>query len=176
MSGAQATPGQTIAGDVGGPDLVGVSVSDATGAQRVLLGMIGTPASPDYGLKVISADGTTVVIDGTSDMFKIMATGTQTQAFPGSGSNTNFATIGGSGSSVLQFMAITGTDNSSSANTRAMDVAQAVSNAGVVQFEAISTNSISGGDNRIGLTAHVGSVAPGTTAMHRWYLLIEAGI
>lgn len=29
-----------------------------------------------YGLKVISSDGTTVIIDGTSAMFRILATGT----------------------------------------------------------------------------------------------------
>jgi hypothetical protein len=36
----------------------------------------------DYGLKVVSSDGTTVIIDGTSNMFKIAASGTlQTASF-----------------------------------------------------------------------------------------------
>jgi len=170
--------GGSIAGAIGGPDLSGISVSDALGVQRVLLGQIGTlPDNPDYGLKVLSIDGVTVVIDGSSNMFKIQATGTQTRAFPaGAGSSTTFTTINGTGGSPFQFVAITGTDDSSTANTRAIGLAQAVSNAGVVQFEAIGTNSISGGDNRIGLTAHSASVSPGTTAMQRWYLLKEAGI
>lgn len=51
----------------------GIVVSDASGADRVLLGDIG---GGDYGLKVTSSDGTTVIIDGTSDIFKIVATGT----------------------------------------------------------------------------------------------------
>lgn len=34
--------------------------------------------SSNWGLKVVSNDGATVIIDGTSDMFKIAATGTLT--------------------------------------------------------------------------------------------------
>jgi len=84
--------GGAISGELGGspPAVVaanagtqltnkGVEVSDGTNV-RVTLGQIS--ATPTYGLKVVSSDGTTVIIDGTSDMFKISASGTvQTAAF-----------------------------------------------------------------------------------------------
>lgn len=44
------------------------------GVERVRVGAIG---GGDYGLKVVNA-GATVIIDGTSNMFKIAATGTLT--------------------------------------------------------------------------------------------------
>jgi len=66
-------PAQSIRGAIGGPDIPGVSVIDAAGVQRVVLGAIG---GGDYGLRVTSADGTTVILDGTSNMFKIAAQGT----------------------------------------------------------------------------------------------------
>lgn len=85
MSGPQPYPGQTIEGDVGGPELQGISVSDSVGVQRVLLGLIGTADSPDYGLKVVSSDGATVIIDGTANVFKIDATGTMSRTSSGTG-------------------------------------------------------------------------------------------
>jgi hypothetical protein len=54
----------------------GIKVNDGT-YDRVILGAIG---GGDYGLKVVSSDGSTVIVDGKSDMFKIGATGTQTRA------------------------------------------------------------------------------------------------
>lgn len=51
----------------------GFQVFDAAGNTRVIMGIIGAGS---YGLKVVAADGTTVIIDGTSDIFKIAATGT----------------------------------------------------------------------------------------------------
>jgi len=42
-------------------------------ATRVQLGKL---PSGDYGLRVVSSDGSTVIIDGTSNMFKIAANGT----------------------------------------------------------------------------------------------------
>ena len=38
---------------------------------------MGKLPSGDYGLRVVGPDGSTVIIDGTSNMFKILATGTQ---------------------------------------------------------------------------------------------------
>lgn len=52
-----------------------LQISDSAGVIRVTLGALG---NGDYGLKVISTDGSTVIIDGTSDMFRIAATGTLT--------------------------------------------------------------------------------------------------
>lgn len=54
-----------------------LQISDSAGVIRVTLGSLG---NGDYGLKVISTDGTTVIIDGTSDVFKIAATGTLSKA------------------------------------------------------------------------------------------------
>jgi len=50
----------------------GIQVVDTRGAIRVYLGNI---PNGDYGLQVVSADGSTVIIDGTSNMFKIVASG-----------------------------------------------------------------------------------------------------
>jgi hypothetical protein len=54
----------------------GVKVNDGVD-DRVILGAIG---GGDYGLKVVSSDGTTVIIDGTSNVFKILVTGTRSLA------------------------------------------------------------------------------------------------
>ncbi len=51
----------------------GIEVSDANSHRRVTLGNI---PGGDWGLQVWSADGSTVIIDGTSDMFRISTTGT----------------------------------------------------------------------------------------------------
>ena len=46
---------------------------------------MGKLPSGDYGLRVLSNDGTTVIIDGTSEMFRIVADGTlETTATAGS--------------------------------------------------------------------------------------------
>lgn len=50
----------------------GVKVNDGVD-DRVILGAID---GGDYGLKVVSSDGATVIIDGTSNVFKILTTGT----------------------------------------------------------------------------------------------------
>jgi hypothetical protein len=75
-SGAPA--GQLVYGQLGGDSRVyvvsdGIHVSDAAGVDRVQLGNI---SGGDYGLRVVSADGSTVIIDGTSDMYRILASGT----------------------------------------------------------------------------------------------------
>ena len=53
------------------PD-VGVEVTDGSNVRAQL----GKLAAGSYGLKVISAGGSTTIIDGTSDVFKIAASGT----------------------------------------------------------------------------------------------------
>lgn len=68
-----------------------VTVEDANGVVRVLLGNIGTDQDPDYGLIVTSSDGSTVIIDGTSDMFRIDATGTLSTS--GAGTGTAHASV-----------------------------------------------------------------------------------
>lgn len=56
----------------GGSNGQALQISDATGVVRVQLGAL---PSGGYGLRVTSADGVTVIIDGTSDVFKILASG-----------------------------------------------------------------------------------------------------
>lgn len=58
----------------------GLEVGDGTNS-RVQLGDISAAKDKSsYGLKVVSSDGSTVIIDGTSDMFKISASGTLSKA------------------------------------------------------------------------------------------------
>src|ERR1035437_3720687 len=88
--------GSAISGDMGGspPALTataggqltnnGVEVADGT-YTRATLGNLGS----SYGLRVISSNGSTVIIDGSSDIFKIAASGTlTTSSFTGPGFQT----------------------------------------------------------------------------------------
>jgi hypothetical protein len=89
--GALSAALSSVAGTV--VNSASLEITDAAGQSRVLLGAIG---GDDYGLKVVSSDGTTVIIDGTSDVFKVAATGTAAVAgVDGSGSS------GGSGSTTV---------------------------------------------------------------------------
>ncbi len=81
-----------VYGQLGGSSRIhvtddGIHVTDETGVERVLVGHLG---GGDYGLKVVNA-GSTVIIDGSSDMFRITATGTI--ALTG-GSGTASAAVG----------------------------------------------------------------------------------
>lgn len=67
------TAAQNASAGVYVTDDIGLEVTDGTNS-RVQLGLL---PSGTYGLRVVAADGTTVIIDGTSDMFKIAAKGTQ---------------------------------------------------------------------------------------------------
>lgn len=82
-----------------------ITVTDGTNV-RVILGAIGGLVyegtgefEPDtYGLLVVSADGSTSIVDGTSNMFKIAADGTTslTQGASGAGSVTvTLSALGG---------------------------------------------------------------------------------
>jgi hypothetical protein len=72
-----------------------VKVVDAAGNIRVYLGNI---PNGDYGLQVISSDGSTVIIDGTSDVFKILASGVFSDTNPGAtNSHDNLQTLTGLG-------------------------------------------------------------------------------
>jgi hypothetical protein len=71
----------------------GLEVSDGTN-KRVTVGNIGS----SYGLKVIAADGTTVIIDGSSNMFKIVASGSLSQTVAnGTSGAVQDTTFGGLG-------------------------------------------------------------------------------
>lgn len=71
-------------------DLDGVSVTDDALQERVRLGRL---PSGDYGLRVVSSDGSTVIIDGTSDMFRIAATGTLNANGPAGALPSTLATV-----------------------------------------------------------------------------------
>jgi hypothetical protein len=75
----------------------GLTVGDAAGVTRVQLGQIGTAFGQNYGLKVVSADGATVIIDGTSDIFKIAASGTLAVTIGSVSSNETTVTLTGLG-------------------------------------------------------------------------------
>jgi hypothetical protein len=66
----------------------GVQVTDGTNV-RVTVGQINSSVPGDYGLKVLSSDGTTVIIDGTSDMWKIVAKGTDSFTIAGVATTTS---------------------------------------------------------------------------------------
>jgi hypothetical protein len=66
-------------------DDVGVEVTDGT-SSRVQMGKL---PSGQYGLRVVSSDGTTVIIDGTSDVFKIVASGTDSFTIAGVATTTS---------------------------------------------------------------------------------------
>lgn len=60
----------------------GITAETADGTIRAVLGQIGTPALPDYGLKVVSPGSINTIIDGVSDVFKVAATGTLSVNWP----------------------------------------------------------------------------------------------
>jgi len=72
-----ASPGVYVSDDVG------LEVTDGV-SSRVQLGLLPIGVG-NYGLRVVSADGTTVIIDGTSDVFKVVASGTLSAVIPATG-------------------------------------------------------------------------------------------
>jgi hypothetical protein len=79
-----------------------VIVQDKNGNTRVTLGDISVAQDDsDFGLKVVASDGTTVIIDGTSDVFKITATGTTSLTVPANSSATTSVSLPGLGTVTL---------------------------------------------------------------------------
>ena len=72
-----------------------LEITDAAGVQRVTLGALG---GGDYGLKVVSAGGLLVIIDGNSDMFRILASGTTSLTLAADTSGSNDVNLSGLGS------------------------------------------------------------------------------
>ena len=72
----------------------GLEIADGTNV-RATLGILTPavsgppPVAATYGLRIISSDGTTVIVDGTSAMFRIVTTGTLTPGAPGAGARTS---------------------------------------------------------------------------------------
>lgn len=93
----------------------GITINDGT-HDRAILGAIG---GGDYGLKVISNDGSTVIIDGTSDVFRIAYSGTQSIAVADGGSGTfvnTTVTAYGTLATTPAYLGYTSQDNTSIAN------------------------------------------------------------
>jgi hypothetical protein len=127
------------------------------------------------GSITVTNAGATVIIDGTSNMFKIMATGTLTRSFPSvaTGYADTAVNISGSGSTprpILWHMAV---DNAIVDNARYSGYAHimiaentaarayGVSEAGTICHAKLACESI--------------MANPGVTATARYYMLVEAG-
>src|SRR5438309_2562414 len=90
-----ATADQIASAGVYATDDVGLEVTDGTNV-RAQLGLLPLPGNP-YGLRVISSDGSTVIIDATSDVFKISASGTTSTTAAAHNSNATDVTLPGLG-------------------------------------------------------------------------------
>ena len=155
----------------------GVVVNDGT-YDRVVMGAIASNPI-DYGLKVVSSDGSTVIIDGNSDMFKISATGTLTQAFPAIGTHaiSNVALPALGAPAVSPMLAVSTSMGNASGNPRtpgwtgAVDAATGHVNnhleAGVFLNATVVT---------VSLIAYSDLGQPGLDAYCRWYTLLEVAI
>jgi hypothetical protein len=151
-----------------------------TFAEHGLDGLRAQLGRPADGLRLATPSGT-VIIDGTSDMFKISATGTMIRAFPAAG-NVNFtnATLSGLGtySTVPACLWSTTYDNSAIGNARKGNTHKAVNlTTGVVKWEATSFVYINGSSI---VVVELDSIScttnPATIGSTRYYVLEEAGI
>ena len=79
-----ATAQQIASAGVYVTDDIGVEVTDGSNVRAQL----GVLSGGGFGLKIIGAGGTTTIIDGTLDVFKITATGTQSVSAPWSAPNS----------------------------------------------------------------------------------------
>jgi len=171
-----AWPGVPSAVAGGGASLAGV---DTAYAPTVAMGAAGLSIT-DGAIKVSNA-GATVIIDGTSNMFKIVATGTITQAFGATGTRPGTSvqlTALGNGFSVLPtFLANITNDSSSSANPRFVgrDAEFALAS-GYVQYYSDVFVFLSSGYVFVGIRAASVLSNPTTTAACRYYVVVEAGI
>jgi len=180
--GASVTP-TTIASELlssAGDTVPGAAlvVKDTTGVERVTLGKIG---ASDYGLKVVSSDGATVIIDGTSNMFKILATGTQTVAFPAAGLGDSVeTTLSGLGSYTTPPQCLyTTADDTSVTLKRGVDADMAVVLAsGHMNWRASSYVKLSASPGNVVIALDVASMlaSPGGSASQRYYVLAETAI
>lgn len=155
----------------------GVVVNDGT-TDRVTVGDIGS----NYGLKVVASDGTTVIIDGESNMFKIQASGTLSRAFPALGTASSSTTVlSGLGStSTIPAAIFLVTDVGDVTNGRFLGQMSAIDiPTGRIAFRAQANIELSGspsGNIQIIFTTMSPLDDPGTTALCRYYVLEEAGI
>lgn len=127
------------------------------------------------GALTLTNAGATVIIDGTSDIFKIFATGTASRTFPAApGTSITTVTITGSGGTMLMSL-FQVTDNNGAA-PRSLGIYLTVANAGTVQYFVWGYSDLSGGANRVNLVASSRTLAGVNTAGMRYYVLVEAGL
>jgi hypothetical protein len=171
-------PGAPTAQAGGGVSLAGV---DTAYAPTVAMGSAGLFITG--GAINASNAGSTVIIDGTSDMFKIAATGTQSGAFPNatytvSDYDTTLTALG-NGYSVTpaalwsQYFA-TAPDSSS---LRSGSLLVANDGTGHIAYMAIDSVMLSSG--YVVMRLRVACVAAnkyGNTAYVRYYVLVEVGV
>lgn len=95
----------------------GIEVTDAASHLRVTLGNI---PGGDWGLQVWSSDGTTVIIDGTSDMFRIAFSGTQSLTIAtntmGANTDTTIGALGSNNTSTPATLSFLSTSSAANAN------------------------------------------------------------
>jgi hypothetical protein len=102
MSRTGQPAGQVAYGQLGGGsnayvDGQGIHVTDGTNV-RVSVGDISAGGDgSSFGLKVVSQDGVTVIIDGTSLMFKVASSGTQSAGGAGGAEHVSDTTLTGLG-------------------------------------------------------------------------------
>jgi hypothetical protein len=134
------------------------------------------------GKITVTNAGATVIIDGTSDMFKISASGTLTSAFGAVNSAVTVTlTVTGLGSGFTIPAACifnTTTDQAVTVTRSAAYRPDVNLTTGVVRYDALAGIYLNTtpGTLKIDLRAASNTVNPGTTATARFYTLIEAGI
>jgi len=172
--GAQSDPASTVQGHVAGPAAGdGVTAYDVSGNQRVVLGKIASNPD-DYGLKVVSSDGSTTIIDGTSDMFKITASGTFSVAVLASAATSGEVTLTGLGTvtvtpAILPMIAL---DDATNAALREVGISIGTNNNSyAVGYAYIVSSQVHVGM----LVNNLGSGSPHTFYC-RYYTLLEVGM
>ena len=154
----------------------GIEITDGTNV-RATLGLL-TPGTSNYGLRVISSNGTTVIVDGSSDVFKIAATGTMTTpnvgGTPAKGILTVTLTTNMSYLPATLFFVLS---SDATANTSELCPNQIISNAGAIVFEYEGWVGLpASGTTTTRLVAQTFATTAGgggTAATYRYYLLQE---
>jgi hypothetical protein len=160
-------------------DVIMESADFVTGSADIVLD--GTGIHVTGGKIEVRNPGSTVIIDGTSNMFKIGASGTFTVAFPTAGNtNTNGASVPalGSGFTVPPMMLAATTYDVTGVSTnepRFGHLAQAW-NGGSLAWQAGSYAYLSAGVPVARLMAHSATLPSGFTAGMRYYYLVETAI
>lgn len=160
ISADQISEGLSAVPGVTGANGAAFIIKDLNGVIRVLLGAFG---NGDFGLQVTSSDGSTVIIDGTSNMFKILASGTVSITQADNTSGVSDTTLGGLGVWTTIPICISGVSFS---NTLTGNVRQLAREIGFLNMWAAPTSggATTSGIRGITSEASVGSYVSGTDA------------